>query len=84
MQWDLGSLSLRAGSQRVQDDKRYYVCPGAADGVDDECSRTIRREKNPNARLFESFVGGALVASLFATRHWVGAELEDTSACVHM
>eukprot|EP00752_Nemacystus_decipiens_P002277 g2158.t1 len=43
MQWDLDSLNLIAGSQRVQGDKhRYYVCPGTARGIDDECSSAIR------------------------------------------
>lgn len=43
MRWDLDNLDLSAGSQRVQEDKRrYYVCPGVADGVEDECSSAIR------------------------------------------
>lgn len=44
MRWDLDNLSLSAGSQRVQKlSARYYVCAGIGDGVDDECSSTIRR-----------------------------------------
>lgn len=43
MQWDLDSLNLNAGSQRVHDDKhRYYVCPGVDGGANDECSSAIR------------------------------------------
>lgn len=56
MQWDLDSLNLSAGSQRVHDDGRgYYVCPGGTeDGADDECSSAIRRARS--GRLpFESF-----------------------------